>query len=759
MDEDGERPDWVEIHNPGAVSVDLSGWTLSEDGKVSGKWQFPAVSIAPGGYLVVFCSNKNRAVVGRELHTSFELNDGGGTLDLRGADGGLVHTLKFGLQFADIAFDGVDYLSPPTPGASNATASVAIVRAPVFSEGRGFKSKAFDLTLSCDTAGAQIHYTVNGSDPTAASPLYTKPIRVSRTTPVRAVAMVDGKRDSVMVTSTFLFVGDMVKQSPTGKPPAGWPATWGANRVDYGLDPRISASGKFAKALPNALKSIPTMAITMPLGDLFDEAAGIYANPGEKGEEWERAASVELLNPDGAAGFQVNAGLRIRGGASRTPENPKHSFRVLMRKEYGAEFLDFPLFGAGGSPITERFDLRCEQLVAWHYFVDPEADFIRDIFGRTLHGNMGQPHTRSQFYHLVINGQYWGMYQTQERVSGEFAEAYFGGDEEDYDVVKVNFDEEVIGGGTDFVDGSFAAWRRAVAMGGAGFESHENYFRIQGKHVDGTRNRGVVPLIDVDNLIDYMLAGIYIAADDSPPAFGTQNNWSAIRSREGKFGFRFFPHDWEISMSGRTGDENRVGPIPTGNPFLQEGAVIDPTAANPWHFWQAMRANAEFRLRVADRVQKHFFGEGALAQWRTTALWRRFMETIDQAVIGESARWGDARRNGGILFGLKAGTTGRPRPFTRDDWLKACNEHILDGFLADRTQKVLGHLREGGLAAAINAPGMSPFGGVVSGATNVVLSVPQVMEPSTGNTVAATVYYTTNGSDPRLVGEGFRRRR
>ena len=792
VDEDGGRPDWVEIHNPDGVAVNLSGWSLSDDEKGSDMWRFPAVSIPPGGYLVVFCSNKNRAVVGRELHTNFELNDGGETLVLRGADGGVVQALKFGLQFADVAFDGEDYLSPPTPGASNATATVAIVRAPVFSEGRGFKSKAFDLSLSCGTAGARIHYTLDGSDPTAASPLYVKPIRVSKTTPIRAVAMVDAKRDSAMVTSTYLFVGDMVKQSLTGRPPAGWPASWGANRVDYGLDPRIAASGKFARALPNALKAIPTMAITMPLGDLFDEAGGIYANPGEKGVEWERAASIELLNPDGAAGFQVNAGLRIRGGASRSPGNPKHSFRVLMRKEYGAEFLDFPLFGEGGSPKTERFDLRCEQLVAWHYFVDPEADFIRDIFGRTLQGNLGQPHTRSRFYHLVINGQYWGMYQTQERVSGEYAAAYFGGEEEDYDVVKVNFDDDMVGGGTDFVDGSFGAWRRAVAMGGAGFADNENYFRIQGMHVDGTRNREGVPLIEVDNLIDYMLAGIYIAADDSPPAYGTQNNWSAIRSREGKFGFRFFAHDWEISMIGRSGNEDRVGPMPTSNPFLQDGVVIDPTAANPWHFWQAMRANAEFRLRVADRVEKHFYEDGALVQRRTTALWRGFMETIDQAVIGESARWGDARQQGGGPILLNAGrgagkairavpwypgleeddgvgkrlpnpgpitgSTTRPRPFTRDDWLKACNVHILEGFLADRTRKVLGHLREGGLAAAIAAPGMSPFGGVLDGATNVVLTAPQVVEPLTGDAVDATVYYTTNGSDPRLVGGGVSKR-
>ncbi|MEI6877272.1 MAG: response regulator, partial [Spirochaetota bacterium] len=60
-----------------------------------------------------------------------------------------------------------------------------------------------------------------------------------------------------------------------------------------------------------------------------------YANAGQDGAAWERPCSAELINPDGTAGFQINAGIRIRGGYSRSPSNPKHAFRLFFRAAYG----------------------------------------------------------------------------------------------------------------------------------------------------------------------------------------------------------------------------------------------------------------------------------------------------------------------------------------------------------------------------------------------------------------------------------------
>ena len=73
------------------------------------------------------------------------------------------------------------------------------------------------------------------------------------------------------------------------------------------------------------------MSIVMNVSDLFG-AQGIYANPLGQGVAWERAASVEWIDPDGEPGFQVDAGLRIQGGAFRGFNlSRKKSFRLLFK--------------------------------------------------------------------------------------------------------------------------------------------------------------------------------------------------------------------------------------------------------------------------------------------------------------------------------------------------------------------------------------------------------------------------------------------
>jgi hypothetical protein len=44
-DEDGDFPDWIEIHNPDAAAVDLDGWTLTDNATNLTKWTFPPATI------------------------------------------------------------------------------------------------------------------------------------------------------------------------------------------------------------------------------------------------------------------------------------------------------------------------------------------------------------------------------------------------------------------------------------------------------------------------------------------------------------------------------------------------------------------------------------------------------------------------------------------------------------------------------------------------------------------------------------------
>ena len=82
VDEDGAYADWIEIHNPDATAVDLTGWRLTDNAANLAKWTFPAVTLEPGEFRIVFASSKNRINPAANLHTNFALGAGGEYLAL-----------------------------------------------------------------------------------------------------------------------------------------------------------------------------------------------------------------------------------------------------------------------------------------------------------------------------------------------------------------------------------------------------------------------------------------------------------------------------------------------------------------------------------------------------------------------------------------------------------------------------------------------------------------------------------------------------
>ncbi len=84
----GATPDWIEIHNQGDTAGSLNGYYLTDKASNKTKWQFPNVTLAAGGYLVVFAdSNHNDRDPAQELHTGFALGKDGEYLGLIAPDG------------------------------------------------------------------------------------------------------------------------------------------------------------------------------------------------------------------------------------------------------------------------------------------------------------------------------------------------------------------------------------------------------------------------------------------------------------------------------------------------------------------------------------------------------------------------------------------------------------------------------------------------------------------------------------------------
>ncbi|UCE24813.1 MAG: CotH kinase family protein, partial [Candidatus Zixiibacteriota bacterium] len=415
-----------------------------------------------------------------------------------------------------------EYFTTPTPGTFNISGAKGVVSDVWFSDERQFyvgpANTWIKLTLSTGTEGAEIRYTLDGSRPTEThgltfDPLTDDPLDIKKTTIVRAVAVKPGWLDSKVETHTYIFTGDVKEQSPTGLPPdANWPSfSVNGQIINYGMDPTVVDDPSYSGQIENALKDIPTISLATDLANLFDPVIGIYVNAYNQGLAWERPVSVELINPDGSEGFQIDAGLRIRGGYSRSDANPKHAFRLFFRAEYGQPKLKFPMFDDEGVKEFDHIDLRTAQNYSWSYHGDSRNTLAREVFSRDVQRDMGQPYTRSRYYHLYVNGHYWGLYMTQERSEASYAESYFGGDKDEYDVVKV---ETFVGYIVVATDGYMDAFQRLWEASMIGFETDAAYYAVQGLNPDGTRNPDYEVLVDIDNLIDYMICSYYVGDPD-----------------------------------------------------------------------------------------------------------------------------------------------------------------------------------------------------------------------------------------------------
>ncbi len=642
------------------------------------------------------------------------------------------------------------FFDTPTPGTVNGLPeSLGTVDDPAYTPGRGIYPDAtvtavpFPVTLTSSTPGASIRYTTDGSTPseTHGTP-YTGPITITGTTVLRSIAYLEGWESSTVDTHTYLVLDDVLSQSPAGEVPGpGWPTPDGdgrvnGQRIDYGMDPDIVNHADPEIGGPAqvraALAALPSVSIVIDATNLFDSATGIYVNPYSRGLAWERPCSVELLN-DPAGGFQVNAGLRIRGGYSRSQDNPKHAWRLFFRGEYGAAKLDYPLFGDEGASSFNQVDLRTAQNYSWSFMGDSRNTFLREEFSRQAFLEMGGPGSHVKYVHVYVNGHYWGLHNFDERKEADHCAEYLGGDKLNWDVVKA---EQESGYSTGATDGNLDAWTnlfaRANPLVAPGVYTRRalteaEYFDLQGLAADGVTTNASPVLLDVDALIDYMLLTFWTGnTDGATSAFlgdDRANNWFGARDRTSRRGFVFFPHDFEHCLFDIYGD--RTGPF--NRSFDDEDTYGEKRFYyNPMFLHGDLMDVPAYRERWQERVQHHLFNGGMLdlAANRTRIL--RLAAVVDGAIRAESARWGDMYAD---------------HPLTRADWA-AERDYILDQFLPARTAQVIAQLRADGLYPGLDGVLAQPPGGFVRSTDPLHLTGPE------GGVV--TWYYTTDGSDPRL---------
>lgn len=733
VDEDGEHSDWLEIYNNTDADIDLDGWYLTDDATVLNKWKFPSNTLQKGSYLVVFASDKNRIDPAKNLHTNFKLSGSGEYLAIVEPDLSVSYAYSplFPAQRQDISyglFQGQPvYFTTATPGAENVFGSLPF--APNFSTTRGFFKSAFDVSLTLPGGEGQIYYSINGTRPSQTTgTLYTGPIHITTTTPLSAVTVNSAGLSSEIITHTYIFLTDVLSQPAA---PAGYPTNWKmaasttAIPSDYQMDAKVCNSNDYKSLMESALTAIPTMNIVTNIGYLFSDVnnastGGIYiytGKPNGTGVDWVRPTSVEYYDPATKKEFQLNCQLKLHGGNSRNPANSaKHGFEFVFKSAYGPSKLNFDLFEEKKS--VKEFNsliVRGGYNYTWTLLNNAnsaqrvDAQYIQDSWTKTTQLEMGYISGHERFVHLYLNGLYWGLYNVCEDYSNDYMESYMTGNEEDFDVIKEQQYNPSTYTTAKPTAGNFLAFKDMVdQIQTNNIANNANYQKIQGRNPDGSLNPAYSNLLDVDNYIDYMLINYYLGNLD-----WNKNNWCVGRNRvSNDAGFRFFCWDAETTMTA------------IGTNIVSAEA----TSTNPAYFITYLIKNADFKVQLADHIQKHFINPGGALTPDVAALrYRTLADEIDLPIISESARWGDCS---GTLYTKNT------------HWLPR-KQALLNNYFPFRTDTVLKQLRNAGYFPTVKAPVFSHDGGGITSAVNLGI---------TSN--AGTIYYTIDGSDPRTLVTG-----
>jgi hypothetical protein len=304
------------------------------------------------------------------------------------------------------------------------------------------------------------------------------------------------------------------------------------------------------------------------------------------------------------------------------------------------------------------------------------------------------------------------VYDATERPESHWAETTFGGEDEDYDVINLCCPNRIDAG-------DFTEWQQLLAASRAGFASDSAYQAVQGNHPDGTRNPALKRLLGVDGFIGFALNGYYHSSLDWP------DNFFAVYDNVGDHtkGWRFVIWDIDLGFPNLDVNANRVVP-PEG---VAEWASHDA----PFAVDAALRQNAEYRMRLADRAYHEFFHNGAYASATNLARWQRLRDAIRPGLYAESARWGDYRPGG-----LRT---------VQEHWLPRVNGAAATAWFNGRNAVVISQLRAVGLYPSIDPPEFSQFGGHVPAGFQLAMT-----NPNGGG----TIYFTMDGSDPRSPGGG-----
>lgn len=380
--------DYIELFNSTSEDVDLNGYTLAQNPGET-VFTFPEVTIKAGQYLLVWCDGTENTD-GTSLHAPIKLNVGGEELYLADTSGQIVDQFLTGKQTQGITSGRVGndaskryFFAAPTPGAENSRSHYpAYAPQPQFSQQGGYVTGDLSVSISVPE-GCTVHYTTNGSLPDRTSPVYdpSAPVKISRTTVLKAVAYKNDLLPSQVVSATYL-----------AEEPHSLPV--------------VSLSG----------------------AGLNDQENGILVSNSKYNVN--RDVHIEYYDEKGILGIEFDAGAGIFGQTSR--KLSKKGLSIDIRERYGISEITYPFFKQSVSGVTTF-----KSLLLRPSGQDQLTAMIRDeLVPSIIRGKVEADYMEHQACALYVNGEYWGLYYIRDRFDEDYLVSKYGYEKGSIDLIK-----------------------------------------------------------------------------------------------------------------------------------------------------------------------------------------------------------------------------------------------------------------------------------------------------------------------------------
>ncbi|MCP4454833.1 MAG: hypothetical protein GY809_25525 [Planctomycetes bacterium] len=287
-DPQGQYEDWIEIYNHGSDAIDMGGMYVTDNLSSPTQWRVPlGTLIDPGAYLVLWADNDISAA---GLHAGFKLDANGESIGLFDRDGvTLIDSVTFPRQTADVSYgrfpDGADdwqFVSAPTPGQANSEAYLGEVETLTFSHISGIHDQPFSVTITTPTAEAAIYYSLSGQDPLELN---------GRGRPLGAVYA-----GPIVIDKSTCLRAQAVK--------TGWKPSSRESRTYAFLDPDVR---DFSSNLPIVIVETYGQAVQYSGNSVYKTSSAVVVTPDE-------ASGRAAIH--GPCNFAGRAGFRVRGRSS-----------------------------------------------------------------------------------------------------------------------------------------------------------------------------------------------------------------------------------------------------------------------------------------------------------------------------------------------------------------------------------------------------------------------------------------------------------